>query len=156
MVHKKHRKCAAVKLGSSYSTSPTVGASLRPVACYLSVWRTARKIPPGMLGLAMRRVRLACCSSCSIFLKDQFFDSTSQMIIILLPKLIVCIYVKNSVHYQKSQSWYRLLLGYCEIYHEAFYGNSGVNGVHESFWKNNRNVQHKEISSELLTETSVP
>lgn len=54
--------------------------------------------------LAMRRVRLGCCFSSRGFLKDQFFDSTSPMIIILLFELIVCVYVKNSVHYQKTQS----------------------------------------------------
>lgn len=52
--------------------------------------------------LAVRRVRLGCCFSSRGFLKDQFFDSTSQMIIILLLRLIVCLYVKNSVHYQKT------------------------------------------------------
>jgi len=52
----------------------------------------------------MRRARLGCCFSSRGFLKDQFFDSTSEMIIIFLLRLIVCVYVKNSVHYQKTQS----------------------------------------------------
>lgn len=69
------------------------------------------------------------------FLTDQFFAPTRQMIIILLLKLTVCVYAKNSVHYQKTQSWHWLLPGYCEIYHETFYGNSGVNGVHTTFGK---------------------
>lgn len=52
----------------------------------------------------MKMVKLGCCFSSRGFLKDQFFNSITQMIIILLLGLTVCVYVKNYVHYQERQS----------------------------------------------------